>query len=727
MIKMKKSNMAIAFSVVALILGSVLAGCQMEIPDSLDLGGTPTTGVNTGVTGGTGSYSIPHIALYWDGNEAAERTGDTITWPAYDLGASTPATVTRTAKAVFKHPPEGFEYLQWTFETDTNARADAAADGLLAFGDAWHTGAQDRDSSEMPISAGLGVTKAKITVWNCDSTGKRGKVSSSFTLDVVEFGTAIPPTLKISWDGDNQSHNGEPLTWWKDSGPLDLTAAITDPPANPQVRWTISGSADAVVFDGYTAGSPQQPETPVKIKPGVTFGTGTVTVTAALEGYPGVTESFTIIPGPTLKISWDGDNANHNGDTLTWLKSTAPLNLTAALADAPANPQVRWTISGSADAVVFDGYTAGTLMSPADAVKIKPGVTFGTGTVTITAALEGYPGVTESFTIIPGAIPVSSVTVSPKTLNLQVGDTADLTADVLPADADNPTVVWTSETPGVATVNSGTGRVTGVAQGTAVIRATADGQSDTCMVTVTLPNSVVLNFSITGGYVGPASINYYNPDETLSVTVTAAGTLEYASGTVPTGDVWSIGLKKPGLAGGNEDILIGREAPSDSNKIELSINGDGVLAFRSPVNGNIPIGSYAEFQLINASATSNSTYKLEADLDLLDEDWTPVGGSGNEFLGTFDGAGHTLSNLKIFQATTEPVGLFGTVGRTVKNLQIESGEVNGGRYVGGVVGELKIGGKIEYCSSKAVVYSQSGSTADNLVGKNDGTVIRIGE
>ncbi|GHU84066.1 hypothetical protein FACS189473_0280 [Spirochaetia bacterium] len=393
-IKMKKTDVAI----IALILAGVLAACQNPIK-GYDME-TPTTGVDTGSTssGGGPVPPTPRIALYWDGDESAERTGDTIIWPAVDLGARNPATVTRAAKAVFKNPPAGFEYLLWTLETDTNARADVADDGLLAFDYVWHKGAQDKGSSEMPINAGLGVTTAKITVWNCDSTGTRGKVSSSFTLDVVEFGTPIPPTLKISWDGDNLSHNNETLTWWSNSGPLDLTAAITDPPGGPQVRWTISDPA--VVFEGYTAGDPVSPGTAVKIKPGVNFGTGTVTITAALDGYPGVTESFTIIPGPTLKISWDGDNLSHNGETLTWWTSSGPLDLTAAITNPPAGPKVRWTISGPA--VVFEGYTAGDPVSPGTAVKIKPGVNFGTGTVTVTAVLDGYPEVTESFTIIPG-------------------------------------------------------------------------------------------------------------------------------------------------------------------------------------------------------------------------------------------------------------------------------------------------------------------------------------
>ncbi|GHV60841.1 hypothetical protein FACS1894195_0310 [Bacteroidia bacterium] len=213
----------------------------------------------------------------------------------------------------------------------------------------------------------------------------------------------------------------------------------------------------------------------------------------------------------------------------------------------------------------------------------------------------------------------------------------------------------------------------------------------------------VSNFSITGGYTGPATITYMD-GSTFSVTVNAAGDLEYASGTAPTGDIRSITLP------GGEEILIGREAPSASNKIELSINGDGVLGFRSPdTDGNTPIGSYAEFQLINtASGALAGNYKLQANLDLMGVEWTPVGQVA-AFTGTFDGNGKKLDSLKISGSTTNNVGLFGWVsgaGAEVKNLGIAaSGSVTGtGKdNVGGVAGKVDGGGTIAACYNKSTV------------------------
>lgn len=82
-------------------------------------------------------------------------------------------------------------------------------------------------------------------------------------------------------------------------------------------------------------------------------------------------------------------------------------------------------------------------------------------------------------------VPVASVTVAGGASGA-VGTTAQLTATVLPANATNKAVTWTSATPAVATVNA-SGLVTRVAVGTAVITATsvADGtKKGTATVTV---------------------------------------------------------------------------------------------------------------------------------------------------------------------------------------------------------------------------------------------------
>ncbi len=89
-------------------------------------------------------------------------------------------------------------------------------------------------------------------------------------------------------------------------------------------------------------------------------------------------------------------------------------------------------------------------------------------------------------TVEAKTIKVTSVAVSPKTLNLEVGQTRTLTATVTPDNATDKTVTWTSSNDKVATVVDGT--VAAVGEGTATITATAaNGKKDTCKVTVKVP------------------------------------------------------------------------------------------------------------------------------------------------------------------------------------------------------------------------------------------------
>ncbi len=86
----------------------------------------------------------------------------------------------------------------------------------------------------------------------------------------------------------------------------------------------------------------------------------------------------------------------------------------------------------------------------------------------------------------PNSVPVASVALSPSSLSLLLGATAQLTAT--PKDASgNPlsgrSVSWQSNAVGVATVK-GTGMVTGIAAGGATITATSEGKSATATVTV---------------------------------------------------------------------------------------------------------------------------------------------------------------------------------------------------------------------------------------------------
>ena len=96
------------------------------------------------------------------------------------------------------------------------------------------------------------------------------------------------------------------------------------------------------------------------------------------------------------------------------------------------------------------------------------------------------------------------------------------------------------------------------------------------------------------------------------------------------------------------------------------------------------------------------------------EGWAPMGywdsfSDNPPYTATFDGRGHTISNLYINRPSTSDVGPFGfleTVGN-LRNLGIEGGSLTGDEYVGGLVGSN--GGTISACYATGDVSSSSES------------------
>lgn len=113
------------------------------------------------------------------------------------------------------------------------------------------------------------------------------------------------------------------------------------------------------------------------------------------------------------------------------------------------------------------------------------------------ARYDGGPVIAEAFVAIgvngttPSAIMtfasdeangVRSIMVNTKTASIVGTGSIQLYAITAPGDGE---VVWSSATPGKATVDSASGVVTGVASGSSVITATCNGLTDSCTVTVT--------------------------------------------------------------------------------------------------------------------------------------------------------------------------------------------------------------------------------------------------
>ncbi len=175
------------------------------------------------------------------------------------------------------------------------------------------------------------------------------------------------------------------------------------------------------------------------------------------------------------------------GETLQLTATVLPENAT--------DRTVTWTSSDPAVANV-------------DATGLVTAVAAGTATITATTNDGSALTAICEVTVNPAAILATSVSLDQSNVSLTEGMALQLTATVLPDDATDKSVTWSSNNEAVATVDA-TGLVTAVAAGTATITATtSDGSAlaATCAVTVNpaaiLATSVSLdqsNVSLTEG------------------------------------------------------------------------------------------------------------------------------------------------------------------------------------------------------------------------------------
>lgn len=135
---------------------------------------------------------------------------------------------------------------------------------------------------------------------------------------------------------------------------------------------------------------------------------------------------------------------------------------------------------------------------------------------------------------------VNSISLNTTNKELEKGKTLQLSATVLPTNADKRTVSWSSSNKSVATVSS-SGLVTAKGAGTATITATAadgSGVSSSATITVptpsllpafTIPSGVTVNFSNTEEYpwdinnniLSPTNFNIDGSNSYFTVTITS--------------------------------------------------------------------------------------------------------------------------------------------------------------------------------------------------------------
>lgn len=274
--------------------------------------------------------------------------------------------------------------------------------------------------------------------------------------------------------------------------PATATVAVG---ANFALNAEVRDAAGNVIPDLRIAWASEDPSIAEVSTSGVVTGRtiGTVLIAASARGRDAFA-SVTVNPTPigTIRVS-----AEHRS-----MLVGESVQLTAQALDSRGNVLSGRPITWSTSDASIASVTESGLVT-----AIAPG-----GTI-ITARAEGNSAVAS---ITVAQVPVASVRVQPVDVDLVVGQTTELSAQLLDASGGQITgrpITWSTNRPGVATVTSD-GLVTAIASGNATITATREGRSATTNVDVSpRPASAVI--------VSPSTVSIFrNQTVQLSALVT---------------------------------------------------------------------------------------------------------------------------------------------------------------------------------------------------------------
>ncbi len=270
-------------------------------------------------------------------------------------------------------------------------------------------------------------------------------VDDGNTTDYKWYGWEIPQIIDVTGVSLNETSTEIAL-----ESTITLTATIEPSNAtNKKVTWSSSDDNIATVSNGVVTA--------------VALGTATITVTTA-DGGKTATCQVMVTPKP-IEVTGVSLNLTTRelkiGDTFKLIPTITPNNAT--------NKNVTWSSSDDNIATVN---TKGVVTA----------VAVGDATITVTTE-DGKKTTTCAVTVKP--INVISISLSPTTKELNIGDKFILATTIEPHNATNKNVTWSSSNDNIVTVNTN-GELTAVAKGDATITVTtADGgKTATCAVTV---------------------------------------------------------------------------------------------------------------------------------------------------------------------------------------------------------------------------------------------------
>lgn len=142
------------------------------------------------------------------------------------------------------------------------------------------------------------------------------------------------------------------------------------------------------------------------------------------------------------------------------------------------------------------------------------------------------------------------------------------------------------------------------------------------------------------------------------------------------------------------------------------------------------ISSYSDLKAVADAVNSGSdsfvdkVVVLEADIDLNNLAWQPIGTIDFPFKGSFDGQNKTIKNLSVSDANLENVGLFGYVDKSntyIKNLSLDNVSLEAKSKVGGLLGFGR-GVSISNIKINTIRINGNSDYTGGLVGYLDGRV-----
>ena len=529
---------------------------SLNVGESVTLAATvkPDNATNKTVSWSSSNASVASVDASGKVSAVAEGTA-TITAKAGDKTATCSVTVTKKVVAVESVTLDKSSLELNEGETATltaTVKPDNASDKTVTW--------SSSKTSVATVDANGKVTA--VAEGNATITAKAGNKSATCSVTVTKNVVAVE---SITLDKSSlELTEGETAT---------LTATVKpDNATNKTVTWTSSSSSIATVDQNGKITAVSEGTATITAKAGDKTASCTVTVKKKVVAVESVTldkSSLELTEGETATLTATVKPDNATNKTVTWSSSNASIATvdqngkvtavaegTATITAKAGEKTATCTVAVKKNVVAVESITLDkssleltegetatltatvkpdnatnktvtwssdkTSVATVDANGKVTAVAEGTATIT---AKAGDKTATCSVTVKKNVIAVESVTLDITSTILNTGETLTLTATVKPDNATDKTVTWSSSNSSVATVDAN-GKVTAVAQGTAIVTAKAGDKTATCTVIVMKTDipveSITLDkyyLELTEGETGTITATV-KPDNATNKTVT---------------------------------------------------------------------------------------------------------------------------------------------------------------------------------------------------------------